>query len=125
MSIVSFNTLYIIIYEPVSFFVLMTYLRMYKIQVTEEVPNKNYFSLVWAMPKYVNAFWELSRGFILPYWKGKEYREEHIEKLFRMVGMIIPGLSAHGPKDYIDVTRLGTDLVPTMNNDEEVVQKKD
>lgn len=89
----------------------------------EEEPNKNYFSLLWVIPKYMNAFWEIIRGFILPYWKGKEYKEDHIETLFRMVGMIIPGLAAHGPKDYVDITRIGTDLVSTMSNDEQVVQK--
>ncbi|KAJ0795389.1 putative triacylglycerol lipase [Helianthus annuus] len=84
-------------------------------KVMEEEPNKNYFSMVWAIPKYINAFWEIIRSFILPYWKGKEYKETHVERLFRMVGMIIPGLAAHSPKDYVDVTRLGTELVPTIN----------
>ncbi|KAJ9559966.1 hypothetical protein OSB04_005126 [Centaurea solstitialis] len=79
-------------------------------KVMEEEPNKNYFSLVWIIPKYVNAIWEVIRSFILPYWKGKEYKEQNLEKLFRMVGLIIPGLSAHSPKDYVDVTRIGTDL---------------
>nr|XP_043637549.1 triacylglycerol lipase OBL1-like [Erigeron canadensis] len=100
----------------------------YNGKVMEEEPNKNYFSLVWVIPKYLNAFWEIIRSFILPYWKGKEYKENHIERFFRMVGLIIPGLAAHGPKDYIDVTRLGTDLVPTMlnmTNDGQAVQKKD
>ncbi|KAJ0795394.1 putative triacylglycerol lipase [Helianthus annuus] len=84
-------------------------------KVMEEEPNKNYFSIVWTIPKYINAFWEVIRSFILPYWKGKEYKESHVERLCRMVGMIIPGLAAHGPKDYVDVTRLGTELVPTIN----------
>ncbi|KVH98355.1 uncharacterized protein LOC112510912 [Cynara cardunculus var. scolymus] len=83
-------------------------------KVMKEEPNKNYFSLLWVIPKYLNAIWEVIRSFILPYWKGKEYKEETIEKLLRMFGLIIPGLAAHGPKDYIDVTRLGTDLVPTI-----------
>ncbi|PWA54491.1 alpha/beta-Hydrolases superfamily protein [Artemisia annua] len=88
----------------------------YNGKVLEEEPNKNYFSLVWVIPKYINALWEIIRGFILPYWKGKEYREVPTEKLFRLVGLVIPGLAAHGCKDYIDVTRLGTDLVPTIVN---------
>ncbi|KAI3513105.1 hypothetical protein L1887_20431 [Cichorium endivia] len=90
------------------------YNSFYKGKVLEEEPNKNYFSLVWVIPKYLNAFWEIIRSFILPYWKGKEYKEEHIQILFRLVGLIIPGIAAHGPKDYIDVTRIGTDLVPAM-----------
>ncbi|XP_076938622.1 triacylglycerol lipase OBL1-like [Bidens hawaiensis] len=90
----------------------------YNGKVMDEEPNKNYFSMVWVIPKYINTFWEIIRGFILPYWKGKEYKESHVERLFRMVGMIIPGLAAHGPKDYVDVTRLGTELVPTITNNE-------
>ncbi|GJW24715.1 hypothetical protein Tco_0038526 [Tanacetum coccineum] len=101
----------------------------YNGKVLEEEPNKNYFSLASVIPKYINACWEIIRSFILPYWKGKEYREEHIEKLYRLViGLVIPGLAAHGCKDYVDVTRLGTDLVQTMVNmtkDEQVVKKND
>ncbi|PWA91722.1 alpha/beta-Hydrolases superfamily protein [Artemisia annua] len=101
----------------------------YNGKVLKEEPNKNYFSLVWVIPKYINACWEIIRSFILPYWKGKEYREEHIEKLYRLVvGLVIPGLAAHGCKDYVDVSILGTDLVPTivnMTKDEQVLKKND
>nr|GEX78762.1 alpha/beta hydrolases superfamily protein [Tanacetum cinerariifolium] len=89
----------------------------YNGKVLEEEPNKNYFSLASVIPKYINACWEIIRSFILPYWKGKEYKEEHIERLYRLViGLVIPGLAAHGCKDYVDVTRLGTDLAQTMVN---------
>lgn len=84
----------------------------------KEEPNKNYFSIVWVIPKYLTAFLELIRSFILPYWKGREYRESHTERMFRIVGLIIPGLSAHSPKDYVDVTRLGPDLIPTISKNE-------
>ncbi|KAI3802391.1 hypothetical protein L1987_30523 [Smallanthus sonchifolius] len=90
----------------------------YNGKIMNEEPNKNYFSIVWVIPKYINAFWEIIRGFILPYWKGKEYKESHTELLFRMVGLIIPGIAAHGPKDYVDVTRLGTELLPSITNNE-------
>ncbi|KAK1436589.1 hypothetical protein QVD17_02371 [Tagetes erecta] len=84
-------------------------------KVLKEEPNKNYFSIVWVIPKYLTAFWEVIRSFILPYWKGKEYRESHTERIFRLVGLIIPGISAHSPKDYVDVTRLGPDLIPAIS----------
>ncbi|XP_071742442.1 triacylglycerol lipase OBL1-like [Rutidosis leptorrhynchoides] len=88
-------------------------------KVMEEEPNKNYFSLVWVVPKYINAFWELIRSFILPYWKGKEYKEKNFEKLYRIFGMIVPGVAAHSPKDYMDITSLGTDLYTNHDENDE------
>ncbi|CAO2842915.1 unnamed protein product [Amaranthus hypochondriacus] len=74
----------------------------------EEEPNKNYFSLLWMMPKYLNAGWELLRGFILPYmkWGGPTYKEGWCQHIYRLIGLICPGLSAHGPQDYTNLTRL-------------------
>ncbi|KAL8232173.1 hypothetical protein R6Q57_001951 [Mikania cordata] len=90
----------------------------YNGKAIEEEPNKNYFSVVWFLPKYLTAFWEVIRSFILPYWKGKEYKESHTEKIFRLFGLIIPGIAAHSPKDYVDITRLGTEVIPTIINNE-------
>ncbi|XP_023728604.1 triacylglycerol lipase OBL1 [Lactuca sativa] len=92
------------------------YDSFYNGKVLKEEPNKNYFSLVWVIPKYLTAFWEIVRSIILPYWKGKEYKEEYLEIMLRIIGLVIPGISAHSPKDYIDITRLGTNLIPA--NDE-------
>ncbi|KAK9053911.1 hypothetical protein SSX86_024986 [Deinandra increscens subsp. villosa] len=97
----------------------------YNGKVMAEEPNKNYFSMVWVIPKYLTAFWEIIRSFILPYWKGEDYKESRTERLFRLVGLIIPGIAAHGPKDYVDVTRLGTELVPTITNNKRVAIEND
>ncbi|KAF3642675.1 putative subtilisin-like protease-like [Capsicum annuum] len=86
------------------------YNSLYDGQVLEEEPNKNYFSLFWVLPKVLNAVFELIRGFILPWIKGSDYKQSWSEIIFRMVGLIIPGLSAHGPVDYVNLTRLGTIL---------------
>ncbi|KAL2931715.1 Lipase [Bienertia sinuspersici] len=85
----------------------------YKGKELEEEPNKNYFSLWWVIPKYVNAGWELLRGFIFPYtiW-GPDYKESWFERLFRVFGLVVPGLSAHGPQDYTNLTRLGRLSLP-------------
>ncbi|XP_028806947.1 uncharacterized protein LOC114761690 [Neltuma alba] len=80
----------------------------YQGQVLEEEPNKNYFSLLWAIPKNINAAWELVRGFIIPFVEGEDYRETWLMKILRLIGLIFPGLSAHVIQDYVNLTRLGT-----------------
>lgn len=80
----------------------------YSGEVVREEPNKNYFSVVWAIPKILNAVWELIRSFIIPYIKGPDYREGWFQRLLRVVGLVIPGLSDHGPQDYVNATRLGS-----------------
>ncbi|KAL3505163.1 hypothetical protein ACH5RR_035004 [Cinchona calisaya] len=80
----------------------------YRGQILEEEPNRNYFSLLWVLPKILNAIYELIRSFITPFTRGMEYREGLLGIMFRMVGLVIPGLSDHGPEDYVNLTRLGT-----------------
>jgi len=80
---------------------------LYYVQVEEEEPNKNYFNLVWVLPKIMNALWELIRSFVMPYWKGGEFREGWFLRCFRVVALLIPGLPAHFPNEYINVTLLG------------------
>ncbi|KAJ7958167.1 Lipase [Quillaja saponaria] len=80
---------------------------LYHGKVVWEEPNKNYFSVLWVIPKYLNAVWEIIRSFIIPYILGKPYREGWFMKLFRLVGLVIPGLPAHLPQDYVNATRLG------------------
>ncbi|XP_031125736.1 uncharacterized protein LOC116028079 [Ipomoea triloba] len=84
------------------------YNSLYNAQVLEEEPNKNYFSLLWVMPKMMNAGFELMRGFMLPWINGGDYREGWVLTLGRMAGLLIPGISDHGPEDYVNLTRLGT-----------------
>ncbi|KAJ4834666.1 hypothetical protein Tsubulata_034499 [Turnera subulata] len=75
--------------------------------VLREEPNKNYFSLLWFIPKRVNAGWELVRSFILPIVKGRDYRETWLLTLVRIFGLAIPGIANHCPQDYNNSTRLG------------------
>lgn len=53
---------------------------------------------------------EFTRGFILPWTKGSHYREDWFQKMFRMVGLVIPGLSVHTTIDYVNLTQLGSVL---------------
>ncbi|ESW32854.1 hypothetical protein PHAVU_001G022800 [Phaseolus vulgaris] len=80
----------------------------YKGQVLEEEPNKNYFSLFWVIPKIINAVWELIRGFLIPFVEGGGYIQNWFMTIIRIVGMIIPGIPAHLPPDYVNITRLGS-----------------
>ncbi|XP_037491961.1 triacylglycerol lipase OBL1 [Jatropha curcas] len=84
------------------------YDSLYQGKVLWEEPNKNYFNLLWAIPKNINAVWELIRSFILPWVKGQNYREGWFMTVFRIIGLLIPGLSAHTPQDYDNSTRLGS-----------------
>ncbi|KAK7321687.1 hypothetical protein VNO77_32553 [Canavalia gladiata] len=81
---------------------------LYHGQVLDEEPNKNYFSLFWVIPKILNAVWELIRGFLIPFVKGEDYIQNWFMTLARLFGLIIPGLPAHLPLDYVNVTRLGS-----------------
>ncbi|XP_051149779.1 triacylglycerol lipase OBL1-like [Andrographis paniculata] len=79
----------------------------YNGQVLEEEPNKNYFSLLHLVPMTLNAFYELLRGFILPWSNGDQYKEGWFMKLFRIMALVAPGLTNHCLSDYVNITRLG------------------
>ncbi|KAL0545623.1 hypothetical protein IC582_015512 [Cucumis melo] len=85
---------------------------LYKGRIVKEQPNRNYFSLLWVIPKYLSAWWELIRSFIIPFVKGFDYYESLLMKGARLVGLLIPGLSAHFPLNYVNVTRSGKLNVP-------------
>lgn len=74
-------------------------------QVLEEEPNKNYFSLLYVLPKILNAVYEMIRGFILPHIKGEEFKEGWLMKLFRIMAFITPGLIDHFLLEYDNATR--------------------
>ncbi|KAK2452580.1 triacylglycerol lipase OBL1 [Trifolium repens] len=93
---------------------------LYQGQILEEEPNKNYFSVFWVIPKILNAVWEVIRGFLLPLIAGREYKQNLFMTLFRLVGLIIPGLPAHSPADYINAARLGS-----LNENLELPNSKD
>ncbi|CAK9317148.1 unnamed protein product [Citrullus colocynthis] len=80
---------------------------LYRGRIVKEQPNKNYFSLLWLIPKYLNAWLELVRSFVIPFVKGYDYYESLLMKVVRFIGLFVPGLTAHIPTDYVNSTRLG------------------
>ncbi|XVE55881.1 hypothetical protein DITRI_Ditri03aG0192700 [Diplodiscus trichospermus] len=94
----------------------------YKEKRLPEEPDKNYFSLKSVFPKMVNAKWELLRGFIMPYIVGPDYKEGWFLRMWRMIGLVVPGLSDHCPQDYVNSSRLaclpsGLALDPLIDNE--------
>ncbi|KAK7386442.1 hypothetical protein VNO78_26671 [Psophocarpus tetragonolobus] len=84
------------------------YDRNYEGQKKEEELNKNYFAWNAIMKNKVNAFLELVRSFTIVRKFGPAYKEGWLQIGFRFFGFLtIAGLPAHGPQDYVNVTRLG------------------
>ncbi|KAJ6412997.1 hypothetical protein OIU84_005920 [Salix udensis] len=83
----------------------------YNGKIVSEEPHKNYISVFAAIPRFLNALWELARSFILPCRKGLDYKESWLLILVRWYGLILPGLSAHTPQDYVNITRLGPETI--------------
>lgn len=40
-------------------------------------------------------------------WQGREYRERWLLTCFRLLALLIPGLPAHFPNEYVNVALLG------------------
>ncbi|XP_024970688.1 uncharacterized protein LOC112509779 isoform X1 [Cynara cardunculus var. scolymus] len=76
-------------------------------QKVEEEPNRNYYGLWYLIPEYVNAVWELMRGLGMGRRYGAEYKESWEGIMMRIMGLVIPGVSAHAPPNYINSIRLG------------------
>ncbi|KAM3363515.1 triacylglycerol lipase OBL1 [Capsicum galapagoense] len=84
------------------------YNSLYKEKILGEEPDKNGLALLLFLPKMLNAAWELIRSFILPCVNGRKYTEGGLLLFMRVVGLILPGIPAHCPQDYVNATRLGS-----------------
>ncbi|KAK6128686.1 hypothetical protein DH2020_037574 [Rehmannia glutinosa] len=105
------------------------YNSFYQGRVVAEEPDKNYFSIKWVIPKMINACWELIRSFVISYRKGADYEEGFLLRMIRVVGIIMAGLPAHCPQDYVNSTRLGSSdlFIPsilTSSNDQKISKMK-
>ncbi|KAF8401176.1 hypothetical protein HHK36_014480 [Tetracentron sinense] len=82
----------------------------------EEEPNRNYFGILYLIPEYLNAAWELVRSLTMGYTHGPEYKEGWFSILLRVVGLVLPGISAHSPTNYINSVRLGREQAQLSSN---------
>ncbi|KAF2300880.1 hypothetical protein GH714_017990 [Hevea brasiliensis] len=76
-------------------------------QFMDEEPNKNFFDLMNFIPMRLNALWEIFRSFVISHAFGPEYRESWFCTFFRVMGLVLPGIAAHSPIDYVNSVRLG------------------
>lgn len=93
------------------------YNSFYQGKVVAEEPDKNYFSIIWLIPKLTNAWWELIRSFVIPYIRGEEFRETGLIRVIRVMGLLNPGLPAHCPPDYVNSTWLASSKVFAVLSD--------
>ena len=73
----------------------------------KEEPNKNFYGIRYLIPAHINALWELIRAFAMKYVYGAGYEEDWYSIFIRVVGLLLPGISAHSPRDYVNSVRLG------------------
>ncbi|KAG4182914.1 hypothetical protein ERO13_A09G076040v2 [Gossypium hirsutum] len=82
------------------FGVCLYYNSCYIEQRMEEEPNKNFFDIEQLIPEHANAVWELIRGLAMGWFSI----------LVRVLGLEMPGMSAHCPTNYINSVRLGKSM---------------
>ncbi|KAJ0074748.1 hypothetical protein Patl1_33878 [Pistacia atlantica] len=82
----------------------------------DEEPNKNFFGLRYLIPEHLNAVWELIRSLTMGYTYGPEYKEGWFSILLRILGLALPGISAHCPTNYVNSVRLGKERVVQMSS---------
>ncbi|KAK6911786.1 Fungal lipase-like domain [Dillenia turbinata] len=84
------------------------YNSFYIEQNVHEEPNRNFFGIRYLLPEYLNAVWELIRSLVMGSIYGPGYKEGWLSVLLRVVGLGLPGISAHSPTNYVNCVRLGT-----------------
>ncbi|URE45687.1 Lipase (class 3) [Musa troglodytarum] len=91
------------------------YDSLYVEQNVEEEPNRNYFGLRYLLSEHMNAVWELIRSLSMRYAYGTEYKENWFSICLRIYGLLMPGVSAHSPVNYINSIRLGRPVADTAS----------
>ncbi|KAJ0981016.1 hypothetical protein J5N97_009271 [Dioscorea zingiberensis] len=82
------------------------YNEWYKGQAVIVSPNPNYFDPLYMISMYFWAWVDLLRALIIGVTEGKDFREGYISILYRMTGLVVPGIASHSPRDYVNSGRL-------------------
>ncbi|XP_021886818.1 uncharacterized protein LOC110806317 [Carica papaya] len=98
------------------FGVCLYYNSFYIEQKMDEEPNRNFFGLGYWVPEHLNALWELIRSLLIGYTQGPDYKEGRFSILARLIGLVLPGISAHCPTDYVNSVRLGRESSIQMSS---------
>ncbi|XP_057252141.1 triacylglycerol lipase OBL1 isoform X2 [Beta vulgaris subsp. vulgaris] len=98
------------------FGICLYYNSFYTQQKVEEEPNKNFYGIRYLIPAHVNAAWELIRALMMGYLYGVDYQEDWYSIFVRVVGLVLPGISAHSPRDYVNSVRLGREYAVQMSS---------
>ncbi|KAI6695220.1 hypothetical protein NL676_022930 [Syzygium grande] len=77
----------------------------YEGKIVRAEPSKNYFSPLLAILMKMNVWYKLMRSFMITRKKGPSYREGSLLRILRVIGLLIPGIPAHAPQDYINSAR--------------------
>ncbi|KAJ8637065.1 hypothetical protein MRB53_011332 [Persea americana] len=79
----------------------------YKGQMMKEEPDKNYFDPQYLPSKYFNACKDLITSLFLSKKQGQDFKESGACIMYRITGLLIPGVGSHNPRDYLNAIRLG------------------
>lgn len=93
------------------FGICLYYNSFYVEQDMKEEPYPNCFGMRFLVTEHLNAVWELIRGLTMGYTYGPDYKEGWFSILLRIIGLAIPGISAHCPTNYVNSIRLGRQRV--------------
>ncbi|XP_010558564.1 PREDICTED: uncharacterized protein LOC104827159 [Tarenaya hassleriana] len=83
------------------------YDRRYDAKVLREEPNKNFFCPAAMVRMTSSAAMELVRSFTIAAREGPEFEEGWLQRVARVFGLFLPGISNHSPQDYVNAIRLG------------------
>ncbi|XP_050235316.1 triacylglycerol lipase OBL1 [Mercurialis annua] len=98
------------------FGVCLYYDSFYNEQRMDEEPDPNFFGLRYVVPLHLNAAWELIRSLMMGYTYGADYKEGWVSIMFRIIGLALPGVADHGPRDYVNSVRLGREPHPHLSS---------
>ncbi|RWR76987.1 Phospholipase A1-IIbeta [Cinnamomum micranthum f. kanehirae] len=79
----------------------------YKAQRMKEEPDKNFFYIEYLASKYFDACIDLIMSLLLSVTQGKDFKESGACFMFRITGLLNPGIGSHNPGDYLNAVRLG------------------